>query len=418
MISEQRCVAPDCDKNDQCSLIRISHWHCSYHSQLYSSLYHKYKEKQKDIESLLFTCVSPVLSVVQLWKQYSKIREVCELRRTYRKLAFLPQFWDRGHDKQIEYCLAKLKEYEDVLNQKYKEIIEIDKTEKEINANECNEEENDSSKCSRISPILQIRNAPLASSLELISLCEIYSLTEFEDFTINYSQMITYRMEMIQEEEKIWSETIPNYIKEHDNHQRKCLIYVQLIDKLIHETLVKISSNYNPELKEWCFAFSLNLIEIVGRGIMKQLVAGLFYIIRRSKRNMMHLINCASTSEAILKSALMHWRMDYLASLMCHMIIDHASKFQELCYVYWIEDNNTLFMSLVNYTFLETIIGDKRKFMKIDKNKFKIEEVSSDISLIIYIPEKFDPIYLGAKWDNLPSHLSKKEQRGMFRYYK
>ena len=372
MEAESLCVAPD-EENRRCNNPRISNWHCLFHDNICLPLYKKYKDKQRDIEESLFQAVNLNLTIPQLWKEYAKIKEIYELRRNYRRLGFLPQFWDKGHDKQLQLFLNKLTDYENILSKKYEDLN------KEISSE--NEKDN----------------------------AHVVEEQEPEPPDTSILEMIKYRFEIIKEEEQIWKEEIPKKIQENDVYKKRCLILNQLIECIIQQSCEQLEMDQDIISP---FVLMSDIVNQITSVISGRLKAGSFYVIRRGRANQTQSYNCLVTSEKILTTLLLTWKNEQVAKSVVTMAIKSMKKIGDLCLAYWWTDE-ILTVCMIKY---HVNAVQNRKRCRTSKDNFVVEELTSEVSLKICIPvEHVDPKFFPICFHNIPHYLT--ETKGMIKYY-
>lgn len=105
--------------------------------------YRYYKDFQKRHQMSLDLANSPEflydLTIAELLKHYSFVKQLYQLRSNYREKYFSPDQWDEGHIQFFRYLLNILDIYEDVLKEKFEETIEIQETEQAVRRTSLNE---------------------------------------------------------------------------------------------------------------------------------------------------------------------------------------------------------------------------------------------------------------------------------------
>ncbi len=82
------CAAPDCN-NERCS---VSSYHCKMHNQLLHPKYVEYKSLEENISYILNGSIKSN-NVETLLKQYSKVEQVYNKRKTFREIGFKREHW-------------------------------------------------------------------------------------------------------------------------------------------------------------------------------------------------------------------------------------------------------------------------------------------------------------------------------------
>jgi len=97
---------------------------CVEHSNKFKKKYILYKYLEKNID------ITPKTSEEALIL-YGKLRKAFRIRSDYRKKAFVPEMWDRGHDLRMSYILDKMSECEELLRMWFNEDKETNNNKKE-----------------------------------------------------------------------------------------------------------------------------------------------------------------------------------------------------------------------------------------------------------------------------------------------
>jgi len=121
--STNQCCAVS-DHNTRClNLITYGGNHCELHRPKATSLYLKYKEVARMSE--LLDINKPIDDIDQridhVMKCYSKFNKTFNARLKHRKYAFVPEFYDKGHDYQFARLKERLDECETILSKLYYE---------------------------------------------------------------------------------------------------------------------------------------------------------------------------------------------------------------------------------------------------------------------------------------------------------
>ncbi len=116
-----RCVSPI--DGGRCPVILIGDSKfCFEHSAAFRPLYLKYKHLENNIKKLLLkTPLNTSSDIVDILKIYAKLEEAYNRHLQYRKKAFVPVMWDRGHDLWMNKLLDMMKECVGILKQKFDE---------------------------------------------------------------------------------------------------------------------------------------------------------------------------------------------------------------------------------------------------------------------------------------------------------
>jgi hypothetical protein len=125
--STNQCCAVS-DHNTRClNLITYGGNHCEFHRPKATSLYLKYKELSKIFD--LLDINKPIDNTNQrinhIMKCYSALDKTFNARLKHRRYAFVPEFYDEGHDYQFTILKERLDECETILSELYlKESLE------------------------------------------------------------------------------------------------------------------------------------------------------------------------------------------------------------------------------------------------------------------------------------------------------
>lgn len=103
------CYSPDFSGIGRCSQKAVgSSKHCVQHAGLLKAIYLQYKAINID-EELWYTIDQlKELGTETLMKILHKIKSVYDLRASHRRLGFIKELWDRGHDYAIEKCVSQM----------------------------------------------------------------------------------------------------------------------------------------------------------------------------------------------------------------------------------------------------------------------------------------------------------------------
>lgn len=103
------CYSPDFSGVGRCSQKAVGQSkHCAQHAGLLKSIYLQYKSI--DIGEELWYSLEQLkeLGTEKLTEILNKIKSVYDLRAAHRRLGFIKELWDRGHDYAIEKCVSQM----------------------------------------------------------------------------------------------------------------------------------------------------------------------------------------------------------------------------------------------------------------------------------------------------------------------
>src|SRR5690242_20357988 len=82
--------------------------HCLYHRSIAQPLYMKYNKFCDKVQNFKYD----LNDVENLLKYYSLLNEAYNARRDHRKIAYIPEYYDRGHNFQFEILNEKITQCE------------------------------------------------------------------------------------------------------------------------------------------------------------------------------------------------------------------------------------------------------------------------------------------------------------------
>lgn len=112
------CVSPNIEGPGRCKKLAVgTSKHCIDHSALLRPIYLQYKAVDINLwytEEQLSNLDGEALQEI-----LDKTKQVYDLRALHRKLGFIKELWDRGHDFVIEKCIAQIFLIQSLLEQKH-----------------------------------------------------------------------------------------------------------------------------------------------------------------------------------------------------------------------------------------------------------------------------------------------------------
>lgn len=111
------CVSPSQnDEHLRCQNVVIGKSQfCKIHSDKHKPLYMKHKKLEKHLPE----DIPGGANTKYLLRIYAGYVEAYQLRDTYRKQAFMPETWDRGHDLRISFIWGKIEEITQILEDRF-----------------------------------------------------------------------------------------------------------------------------------------------------------------------------------------------------------------------------------------------------------------------------------------------------------
>jgi len=219
------CAAPDCNKE------RKGRYHCLEHIKFVLPLYVAYKRLEEGLVKKLPVDLQ-TKDVKKLLQCHNRLKEAHRMRSEYREKAFKREYWDTGHEFRLGMLLEWMIDVEKRLTSVFTSPTPI---QIQPNKEECKEECIIDEDCSEEQSIEAVRK---------------------------------YNTKVI-EEEKVWNETIPQIIKEHNEDALKKSDDFRTIVKICVQSLnEKHWKLYTKDMPTLLYTTSVLIhaaLEIIGR---------------------------------------------------------------------------------------------------------------------------------------------------------
>lgn len=95
---------------------------CKIHSDKHKPLYMKHKKLEKHLPE----DIPGGANTKYLLRIYAGYVKAYQLRDTYRKQAFMPETWDRGHDLRISFIWGKIEEITQILEERFDSGVPVE----------------------------------------------------------------------------------------------------------------------------------------------------------------------------------------------------------------------------------------------------------------------------------------------------